>query len=273
MTATETGMLRTDDGIRIGYSIDGDAGLPWLVLGNSLATDRRMWEPQMAAFTNIRRVLRFDARGHGESGIPAESYGFDRMAADVLQLMNALQIDRTDFAGVSMGGMTGLATAIAAPERIGKLVCADARADAPDPYKAIWDGNIAKLRESGMAALAGPTMERWFTRDYRSEPANASMLGTVHDMITATPASGYELAARCLQSLDLLGSLGRITCPVLYITGEHDPAAPVPVMTAMADATPDARLEVIANAAHLSNIEQPEAFAKLVVEFLGPTGS
>ena len=87
-------------------------------------------------------------------------------------------------------------------------------------------------------------------------------------MISSTPALGYELAARCLQSLDLLPRLDEIACPTLYVVGEHDPAAQIPVMQAMADRTQGARLAVLADAAHLSNIEQPQAFTEAVSTFL-----
>lgn len=262
-TATTVG------GQTLRYRVDGPEGAPWLILSNSLATDMRMWDRQLLALAGSRRVLRYDSRGHGGSAVPDGPYGFTEMADDVAGLMDVLGIDRADLVGVSMGGMTGMALAIHYPDRLGKLVCCDARADAPAPYKAIWDGNIAKLHADGMAALAGPTMERWFTEGFRKADANERILRLVTEMISATPAKGYELAARCLQSLDLLSRLGEIACPTLYVVGEHDPAAPIAVMQDMADRTPGARLAVLPDAAHLSNIEQPQAFTETVSAFLG----
>jgi 3-oxoadipate enol-lactonase len=255
-------------GQSLNYRVDGPDGAPWVIFSNSLATDLRMWDRQLLAFANTRRVLRYDSRGHGGSAVPDGPYGFAEMAEDVAGLMDALAIDKADLVGVSMGGMTGMALAIHHPDRVGRLVCCDARADAPEPYKAIWDANIAKLQADGMAALAAPTMERWFTEDFRKADSNAHILELVTEMITGTPAKGYELAARCLQSLDLLPRLAEIGCPTLYVTGEHDPAAPVAVMQDMADRTPGARLAVIPGAAHLSNMEQPQAFTDIVAGFL-----
>lgn len=262
------GVSAVKDGFSLYYTVDGDSDAPWLVLANSLATDHRMWNAQVYAFTQHRRVLRFDARGHGKSGVSTDAYTFADLADDVVQLMDKQGIDKADFCGVSMGGMTGIALAVHHPDRLNKMVCCDARADAPDPYKAIWDGNIARLHESGIEALAAPTMERWFTEAYRTAPENAETMALVRDMICSTPADGYEGAARCLQALDLLKDLGSIAVPTLYVVGDQDPAAPIAVMQDMADKTPGATLAVIDNAAHLSNMEQPAAFSDTVLTFI-----
>ncbi len=267
-STSNTGTVSTTDGVSLYYRIDGPENAPWLILSNSLATDIRMWDPQLDLFTSSHRVLRYDSRGHGNSGLSPAGFSFTTLASDVVQLMDSLDIRTADMAGISMGGMTGLATALLAPDRIRRLVCCDARADAPDMYRAIWDGNIARLHEGGIGPLCEPTMERWFTTSFRDDPVNAATLDLVRDMISKTPDAGYELAARCLQSLDLLPHLGDIRCPTLYIVGEEDPAAPIAVMQDMADKTPDGRLVIIREAAHLSNIEQPAAFSKAVSSFL-----
>jgi 3-oxoadipate enol-lactonase len=164
--------------------------------------------------------------------------------------------------------MTGLALAMRAPERVGRLVCCDARADAPDPYKAIWDVNIARLHEVGIDNLVEPTLGRWFTAPFVDAVENTATLDVVREMIRATSPVGYEGAARLLQSLDLLSGLPSLACDTLYITGEADMAAPVAVMQVMADQTPDAKFTVLPNAAHLSNMEQPDAFIDAIGEFL-----
>lgn len=265
---TKSGHLTTTNGSKLFYTADGPAGAQWLVLSNSLATDNRMWLAQMDAFTTTHRVLRYDSRGHGQSGVTTDPYDFDDLADDVVQLMDHLDISQTDFVGVSMGGMTGLALALKAPSRVRRLVCCDARADAPDAYRTIWDGNIAKLHESGIEALCEPTIERWFTAPFRNDPDNQELLDSVRDMICDTPADGYEGAARCLQSLGLLPHLGDIKVSTLYVVGAQDPAAPVPVMQDMADRTPRSALAVLDDAAHLSNMEQPGAFNDRVLAFL-----
>jgi len=268
-TPATFGSVATKDGVSLFYTVQGSEDAPWLIVSNSLATTHAMWDLQVAELSKIRRVLRYDTRSHGRSSVPDADYGFDTLADDVIAMMDSLGIPKADIMGLSMGGMTALAVAINHPSRIEKMICCDARADAPDPYKAMWDGNIAKVRETGStAALVEPTLERWFTEAFRSNPANAAALDKVRDMILGTSAAGYLRAATCLRSLDLLKDLPSITSPSLFVAGDSDPAAPLPVMQEMADKTPGGTLAVVPHAAHLSNIEQPEAFTATVAGFL-----
>jgi 3-oxoadipate enol-lactonase len=160
MTNLNSGEVAGPDGVCISYHVEGPEGAPWIVLSNSLATDRRVWEPQISALRASRRVLRYDGRGHGESAPGTAPYTFKQLAGDVLALMDHLEIQSADFMGISLGGMTGMELAANHPGRIKRLVCCDARAVAPDAYKAMWDGNIAALQQGGIAALVGPTLGR-----------------------------------------------------------------------------------------------------------------
>lgn len=263
-----TGQITAPDGVRISYHVEGPEGAPWLILSNSLATDRRVWDPQIAALSATRRVLRYDSRGHGQSDQGTSPYSLDILSDDVIALMDHLEIAAADFMGISLGGMTGLALALAHPDRIGRLVCCDARADSPDAYKTMWVGNIDRLHSDGIEGLREPTMGRWLTAGYLENQANTETLNLVRSMINATSVVGYEGVARCLQSLDLLRNLPSLTCPTLYVTGEFDPAAPIAVMQAMADATPGSEFTVVKGAAHLSNLEQPDRFMSAVKTFL-----
>src|SRR5690606_4954368 len=97
----------TDDGCRIAYRFDGPEGAPVLLLSNSLGTTMEMWAPQMAAFTQRFRVLRYDSRGHGQSDAPAGAYSMDRLGRDAVLLLDAVGVERADFCGLSKGGMVG----------------------------------------------------------------------------------------------------------------------------------------------------------------------
>lgn len=268
-TPATFGSIATKDGVSLFYTVEGPEDAPWLIVSNSLATTHAMWDPQIAEFAKIRRVVRYDTRCHGRSSVPETDFGFDTLADDVVALMDSLGIPKADVMGLSMGGMTALAVAIHHPARIEKMICCDARADMPDTYKAMWDGNIAKVRQSGgTAPLAEPTIERWFTEPFRGNSANAETIDKVRAMILGTSAEGYIRSATCLQSLDLLKDLPTIASPSLFVVGDSDPAAPIPVMQEMADKTPGGTLAVIPEAAHLANVEQPAAFTAAVVGFL-----
>lgn len=270
MTGRVFGEITAPDGVELFYQVDGEEGRPWVVLSNSLATDLRLWAPQIASLTERFRVLRYDTRGHGKSGVAKAPYNLKMLTGDVLALFDALEIERADFVGISLGGMIGLELAISHPDRIKRLVCCDARADAPDAYKSIWDGNIGRIADGGLAAVCEPTLERWFTADFLKDPANLDVLATVRSMILGTSRDGYEGVARCLQSLDILPRLGAIGCPTLFIVGESDPAASVAVMEDMRNRTPNAEMLILRNAAHISNLEQSQAFGDGIAGFLKP---
>lgn len=262
------GLIPGFGGALIAYQVDGPMGAPWLVLSNSLATDRRIWGPQIGILSKKYRVLRYDTRGHGESQAGAAPYDFGQLTEDVHALFETLEINRADFMGISLGGMTGLAFAMCAPDRVGRLVCCDARASTPDSGKAMWESNIASLRKNGVAGLIEPTLEHWFTEDFMAATKNTEILATVRSMFSATSATGYEGSARALQNLDMLEGLPNLKCDTLYVVGDSDTEAPVPVMQDMADRTPGAELKILPNAAHLSNIEQSAAFNSAVSDFL-----
>jgi 3-oxoadipate enol-lactonase len=268
LTALNTGTVLGYGDTKIAYQIDGPESAPWMVLSNSLATDRHVWDPQMEALAKKFRVLRYDTRGHGQSEPGLAPYDFGQLTEDVHALLSQLDIQQTDFMGISLGGMTGLALAMCSPERINRLICCDARASAPAPYKAMWENNIAKLGETGVAGLMEPTLERWFTPQFMAATENAEMLELVRSMFMATSEVGYEGAARALQNLDMLDGLPSLRCSTLYVVGEADMAAPVDVMKDMADRTPGGSLNVLPNAAHLSNMEQPDAFNSAISDFL-----
>ncbi len=256
----------------LAYRIDGDANKPWLILSNSLATDHSMWEPQLEALLPHRRLLRFDTRGHGDSSVPPGPYSFEHLVGDVIGLMDALQIDSADFMGLSLGGMTALGLALDHPDRIGRIICADARADAPEAYRQMWPAMIARAREAGMEGVAEPTLERWLSADFHADAANQSTIESTGRMIRRTPVEGYAGCAGALIALDYHRHLPKLSVPALYIVGEHDPAAPPEVMRAMAEATPGADFVLIRDAAHLSNVEQPDRFNDIVVDWLTRDG-
>ncbi len=263
-----TGTVTMQDGVKLAYQIDGPADGDWIILLNSLATDMRLFDHETSYLGKTHRVLRYDTRGHGQSDASAPPYGFPRLMSDVVGLIDHLEIERADMLGVSLGGMTALAVAIAHPNRVKRLICCDARADAPDPYKAIWEDNIAKLHAENLAALCEPTLTRWFTDPFLADASNKPKLDVVRDMFKSTSAAGYEGAAQCLQTLDFLPSLSTLQAETLYVTGDQDLAAPVVVMQSMADATPNSTFKVIEDAAHLSNLEQPKQFKDIITGFL-----
>ena len=253
------------NGIDIHYDIAGSG--PWLTLSHSLACDLSMWDPQMAALTPHFRVLRFDTRGHGKTSAPPESdYDWERLSGDVLGLLDALKIARTHFAGLSMGGMIGQHLALRAPARVARLVLADTSSRYPGAAMPAWEERIRLVRAKGLAVLVDSTLERWFTAPFRA--AHPDEIRRIAGLIRDTPPAGYIGCGRTIPTLDITRRLHELTHPTLVIVGAADTGTPPAMAREIAAAIPGARLEIIADAAHLSNIEQPEIFNRLLLEFL-----
>ena len=254
-------------GLTLNTAIDGDVDKPWIVLSNSLGADLSMWDPQIDLLTTKYRVLRYDTRGHGGRDTPEGPYAFPDLVGDVIALMDAQGIETAAFMGLSMGGMTGLGLALEHPDRVSRVVCADGRADAPEAFRAMWDQRMAAVNENGLAGIVDGTLATWFTETWRD--ANPGALAAVRDMVLANDPSGYISCCKALKELDYLRHLGAITSPVLYVGGSDDKGAAPEVMRAMAAATPGGKFHEVSDAAHVANINQPEAFNKAISEFLG----
>jgi 3-oxoadipate enol-lactonase len=252
------------NGIDIHYEVSGSG--PWLTLSHSLCCDVSMWQPQLAALEKRFTVLRFDTRGHGGTDAPAGAYTFDQLADDVLGLLDALQVERTHFCGLSMGGMIGQHLALKAPQRIDRLVLADTTSRMPAEAQPLWAERIRIAQEQGMAAHVQPTLERWFTAPYRA--AHPEVMERIGSLICSTPPAGYVGCAHAIAGIDITGRLSAIQAPTLVIVGRDDVGTPPAMSEAMAAAIPGARLEIISEASHLSSIEQADAFNRLLLDFL-----
>lgn len=252
------------NGISIHYTIEGNG--PWVTLSHSLTTDLSMWDQLAAALAPSFTVLRYDTRGHGKSSAPQGSYSFDELTADVVGLLDALDIESTHFLGLSMGGMIGQHLALAAPQRVDKLVIASSTSRIPPEAGPLWDERIALVRAQGCAATVDGTLGRWFTPGFRA--ARPEVMARIGKLIAATPAAGYIGCAGAIRALDITAQIGAIAAPTLVVVGADDPGTPPAMSEVIAAAIPGARLERIPSASHLCCIEQPEIFNRLVHDFL-----
>ena len=251
------------DGCPLNVSVEGRDGGPTLMLSNSLGCTLAMWEPQMKGLTQLYRVIRYDRRGHGKSGVPPGPYSIERFGRDVLAILDDLNIDRVHWCGLSMGGMVGQWLGANAPERIGRLILANTACYYPDP--ANWLARIKAVQEGGIAAVADTVIAGWLTADFRErEPRIAAHLKA---MLTATPVAGYLGCCEALSTLDQRALLPKIKSPTLVIAGRHDLSTPIAAGEFIRSQIPGASLTIL-DAAHISNIEQAHAFTDAVVGFL-----
>ena len=252
------------NGCRIAYRFDGAENAPVVMLSNSLSSNLSMWDGQIAALGARYRVLRYDQRGHGRSAAPPGPYSFDLVADDACALLDSLTIDSVHFVGLSMGGMTGMNLGARRPERLKSLVLCDTAAHMPPPE--MWDERIALARARGMAATAEPTLARWFTPVFHK--TSPDEISRVREMIETTPREGYAGCCAAIRVMNQLDSLAGIKVPTLVLVGADDPSTPVAAAQAIHDRIAGSELVILDDAAHLSNIEQTDAFNASLLDFL-----
>jgi 3-oxoadipate enol-lactonase len=252
--------------VAVNHRLDGPEDAPLLVLSNSLGTTHRMWDEQMPALVERFRVLRYDKRGHGDSPAPPGPYSIEELAGDLLALLDELEVEEPVlWAGVSIGGMTGLWLAANAPERIERLaVCCTA---ANLPPAEMWADRAATAREDGMATLTDAAMERWFTEEFLERRPDVDERFRAD--LLSTPPEGYASCCEAIAAFDLRGRLDSIGAPTLVIAGQDDPATPPELGREIADRVPGARFELLPGARHLASAERPEDVNRLLLEHLG----
>ena len=250
------------NGTELYYEVTGKEGAPWLVLSHSLACTVRMWDPQVAAFKDRYRILNYDMRGHGQSAAPQGPYTLDMLADDVLGLMKELKIERAAYMGLSIGGMIGQTLALGQTKLFDKMVLADtSHAQPPEAIKQ-WEERIKIAQTQGMKPLVPSTMERWFTPSFRESPPARK----IAELIANTPVAGYVGCGQAIMKLNTTARLKEIKLPVLAIAGEQDPSAPG--TRHIGENVPGARLVMIPQAAHISNVEQAATFNQALRDFL-----
>lgn len=254
----------TVNGTKLHYRVDGErSDAPWLVLSNSLGSDLSMWTPQVAAFAKHFRVLRYDTRGHGHSDVPPGPYTIEQLTGDVVGLLDALDIEKAHFCGVSMGGLTGVGLAARHSARIGRVVLCNTAAKIGSPE--VWGPRAQRARSEGMAALADAVLARWFTPAFVArEPL---VFAFIRDVFVHTDNEGYASNCDALNATDLRGETSAIRTPALVISGTHDLAATPGQGRELAASIAGARY-VELDASHISNIEQADAYTKTVLDFL-----
>jgi len=250
------------NGTELYYEVTGKEGAPWLILSHSLACTVRMWDPQVAAFKDRYRILNYDMRGHGQSAAPQGPYTLDMLADDVLGLMKELKIERAAYMGLSIGGMIGQTLALRQTKLFDKMVLADtSHAQPPEAIKQ-WEERIKIAQTQGMKPLVPSTMERWFTPSFRESPPARK----IAELIANTPVAGYVGCGQAIMKLNTTARLKEIKLPVLAIAGEQDPSAPG--TRHIGENVPGARLVMIPQAAHISNVEQAATFNQALRDFL-----
>lgn len=246
------------NGIEIDYEVTG-RGRP-VILGHGYGATRRMWSGQHAALGDRCRLITWDMRGHGQTQTPDDpaQYSTDLTLADTRGLLTMLGVRRAVVGGLSLGGYMALAFCLAHPEMVEALVICDSgpgyrNAEARAAWNQRAHHRAADLEARGLDAFGGRSREvREALGHHRS-------------------AQGLAHAARGMlaqQDSRVIDGLPGIRVPTLVIVGDRDEPFLAPCQY-MAKKIPGARLEIIAGAGHSSNLDQPEAFDRVLLDFLG----
>jgi 3-oxoadipate enol-lactonase len=254
----------TIDGITLHYGVEGVPGGAPLVFINSLGTDFRIWDDLIPHFANRFRIIRHDKRGHGLSDCPPGPYSVRDHSRDLAGLLAYLQVNEAILVGISVGGLIALDYAINHPQQVKGLVLSDTGAKLGTADH--WNERIEAVRANGLAHLAESILSRWFAPAFRTQrPAEYQ---GYYNMLTRIPVAGYNGACAALRDADLRESAPTITAKALVLCGAEDLATPPEVGRELAQTLPNARFELIDQAAHLPCIEQPEAMAARIDQFV-----
>ena len=259
-------MQATANGITINYELDGPEDAPVLIFSNSLATSLAMWNDQVAALKDRFRILRYDNRGHGSTPVTDGPYTIGLLAQDLLGLMDVLGIEKASYCGLSKGGMVGQWLGINASHRLEKLVVSNTASYFPN--KEMWRDRIDMATNEGIPAIAEASIGRWFTPGYLERADTKPTIDFVRAFILETNKDGYLSSSVAIRDMDFRDELKQIDVPTLVIIGEKDPATIPEYGELIAASIPGAKTFVVPDAAHLSNIEQPEIYTRTLLEFL-----
>lgn len=260
----DTTFITTGDGYRLAYRVDGDENKPVLVLSNSIGTTLHMWDGQIAALTPHFRVLRYDARGHGGSDAPGGAYSMDRLGRDVIELLDALGIERAHFLGLSLGGLVGQWLGIHTPDRIDLLILSNTSAHLGPVNE--FDARIAALQTApDMDAVAQAFLANWFPAHMLE--AKHPAIEPFRDMLLSTTPQGLAGSYAAVRDNDMRRTIALINRPTLVIAGRDDIVTLASHGEHIAATVPGARL-VILPSVHLPNVEHPDTYVHTVLDFL-----
>lgn len=251
-------------GLRLNYR-DTGKGDPLLLL-HAFPLSGRMWDGQIGRLGPWRCLVP-DLSGFGASE-PAAVNRMSSFARDAVALLDHLGIERAVLMGLSMGGYAALAFAEAFSERLRGLILADTRAgaDSPEARERRLAG-AQEVLEKGSGFLPDALVPKLLGATTRA--SNPGLVEQVRQWVAEAPPAGVAAAQRGMAMRpDRTSVIPRIAAPTLVIVGEEDELTPPAESRIMASAIPGAELAVVPGAGHLSNLEQPEAFNRVVSGFL-----
>lgn len=256
------------DGVVLHVRLDGidDPNTPTIVFANSLGTTLHMWDGIVQLLPAGLRVIRYDKRGHGLSDVPDGPYTMGALVSDAAAVCDASDVKDALFVGLSVGGMIAQGLAVKRPDLIRAMVLSNTAAKIGNGP--MWQDRIDAVMAKGIASIADATMQRWFSRDYLLSPE----LPRWRKMLTDTPAVGYAGVCAAIAGTDFYTPTSGLRIPTLGIAGSEDGATPPDLVRETVDLIPGSQFALMRRAGHLPCVEDPAAYAKILVDFIAATG-
>ncbi|KAL4787690.1 Thiolase, N-terminal domain-containing protein [Aspergillus varians] len=275
----------TQDGADLPYRLEGSTNphAPVILLSNAILLDYTVWDPFVSTFLSDPRnskfrILRYNTRGRSAAA-GSTPITIDVLASDIITLLDALRIPKAILIGVSLGGVTALNTSLLHPSRVETFIACDTNSSAPETNRKAWTDRAAVAEAEGARdpatnepivgeELAEVTTRRWFTpQSYETQPA---IPARVKEIVRANSLVGFRAAMQALCAYDVRKRMQGATVKGLFVAGEGDGVLPktMALMAGELKAEGGAELKIVPGAGHLPMVEQPEAFAGVVNEFL-----
>jgi 3-oxoadipate enol-lactonase len=236
---------------------------PPIVLIHALGLDHRMWEAQVSKLAAAHTVLVYDVRGHGESDVPPGPYTLGDFAEDLAGLLDALGLEPVHLVGISLGGMIAQEFVLTWPQRVRSLVLADTTSEYNQEARRQFAERARIAEERGMTPLIEPTIERWFTPEFRQQHPEAAT--RVRDILAQAHALGYAASCRAIGLADFTERLVNVGVPTLILVGSEDLSTSPEMALKIHEYIPGSQYQVLTGAAHLTNVARPEEFSRAVL--------
>lgn len=245
----------------------GPPEAPLTVLVHAVGLDLTWWGQQIDALSSRYHVVAYDLLGHGASSTPLCGYSLDELAGDLAAVIRGVGGTVAHIIGHSVGGMIAQVLALEQPEIVRSLTLIDTAATFTDAVRAAIRQRAQTTRRGGMGAMLQQTIERWFTPGFTAR--RPDVIDRCIKILLSNSKDVHAAMWDAIARHDAALRLHEVRCPALVLVGEQDATTPPAAARELAASIPRARLQVIADAAHLSIIEAPDVVNQQILEFLG----
>ena len=258
--------------LSVSYNDHGPDDAPAIIFIHGFPLNKSMWDIQTEALKKNYRVIAYDIRGHGNSDPGIDEFFIELFVNDLLRLMEKLEIEKSILCGLSLGGYIALNAVLKYPDRFDGLILNDTQciADTPEIRENRCNA-IIRIKEKGVEQYADEIIKNLFAQETFTKNKNA--IHAVKEMIKSTPKQSLCNTLHALaERKETCTQLHEINIPVLIMVGKEDKITPIAAARQMHELILNSKLEIIQQAGHLSNLEDPAAFNTNLVKFLELVG-